>query len=905
MKREIKKPLSTWIIFIICSIALSAMAILNDWTPIVHLIIWGMAAIVSFFTFSPKIKTEVQAFGIMIFAMADIFMCSVLEQNVYPSIIVMCGCSILVAVYRNKRVQLAQLILSALIIAAHVFVYKTVNFTTPSEVAGFTTRVFVMLASGAFLMHIISVLNKTESELKDSLVDAKAAENSKSDFLSNMSHELRTPMNAIIGMCELMLRETDINDQAKEYCYNIRSSGKSLLEIISDILDFSQIESGEMVLTEEEFDIVSIINDVTDTALNRIGGKKIEFIVHVDPNIPKGIIGDEFRIRQVILNLVSNAIKYTRSGAIVLDISCTHQNYGINLNVSVTDTGIGISEENYDKLFMRFHQIDSGKKKATEGVGLGLAISKQLVTIMGGFIDVTSEYGVGSEFRFSVPLGVSNDAPFVSVKNAENMNVVAYFDSRKFTHKYVPLAYKKLASRINQALKARYTFNKTFESLKANIESEDVTHCFIGKEEYIRNPEYFDKLSEKISVFVVQNRMDAIKPGGNIKTIIKPFYILNCAAALNSSSDLASMNEINKGMINFSAPSAKVLVVDDNIVNLKVAAGLMRPYGVQVITAESGESAISVLRSKDIHLVFMDNMMPGLDGVETMHKIRGMSDEYFKKVPIVALTANAVNGTRETLIAEGFDDFMTKPIELSALDRVLSTYIPETLMEPPLEAAPLQPMAQDVNIVPHKSALLDTTEGLLYTGNDSEIYSDILALFVKESAEKIKHITCLCELGDWKSYIVEVHALKSAAKNIGADSLSEFAKELEFAGKSNSFNFIKEKNSTFTDLYSSVSKEVSRYLSMSSKLLSGTGEKSEILPEIDKEKLARYAAGAIRACGNFDGDEISKNLNMLFRHSFGGVNLKNELDKAATFADEFEYESAADEIKEFLRRIGG
>jgi len=902
MRNKTEKHKAPWFIFLICSTALTIMSALNGWPIVSYFIIWGLAALVSFFTLNSKIDVVVQAYSVTIFAMADIFMCSVLEENVYPSIIVMCGCSILIATYKRQDILFIQSAMSLATILLHAFFFKTVDLSTISQIAGFATRILVLLMSQLFLIHFISVLNKTENELKDSLIDAKAAENSKSDFLSNMSHELRTPMNAILGMCELMLQESNIDDNAKEYCYNIKSSSKSLLEIISDILDFSKMESGEMVLTEEEFDMASIINDVTDTAINRIGDKKIEFIVHVDPDLPKGIIGDEFRIRQVILNLVSNAIKYTRSGAIILDVSFSTQKYGINLSVSVRDTGIGISPEHFDKLFMRFHQVNNSKKRSSDGIGLGLAISKQLVTIMGGFIDVSSEYGVGSEFRFTVPLGVSNDAPFAFVNNPDDINVAAYFDTKRFTNVHVPREYKKLSTRINESLKTRYTFNNSLDKLKNLIQNEKITHCFTGREEYVRNSAYFDKISEEMIVYVIQNRNGAIKLNGNVKTIFKPFYVLNCAAALNSTSAVLAMNEQRRGLIKFSAPSAKVLVVDDNLVNLKVASGLMRPYGVQVFTAESGESAISVLRSKNIDLVFMDHMMPSMDGVETMHKIRSINDDYYKQVPIIALTANAVNGTREVLLSEGFDDFMTKPIELSALDRVLSTYIPEELMEAPIDKInTFEPKTADM-VKPVASALLDTAEGLLYTGDDYEIYRDILSLFVRESTEKRSNLTMLCELGDWKNYIIAVHALKSAAKNIGADSLSELAKELEFAGKAGNFAFIKEKNQSLTELIGSVSDEAERFLISNSKAAS---DSEALLPEIDRDKLAKHAVGIIRACGNFDGDEIEKNFNILFRHSFGGVNLNVELEKAAAFASEFEYEAASDEIKEFLRKIGG
>ena len=269
-------------------------------------------------------------------------------------------------------------------------------------------------------------------ELRLAKIAAEEANRAKSDFLANMSHEIRTPMNAIVGMCELILRDQNISGSVRENCFNLQSSGRSLLSIINDILDFSKIESGKMELIEAEFDLASMLNDVINMTMTRKGDKKIEVMVHADPDIPRSLIGDEVRIRQIMINLMTNAVKFTHTGAVTLKVSYSPQDYGINLKISVEDTGIGITEENLEKLFSSFQQVDTRKNRSIEGTGLGLAISKRLVTQMNGFINVSSVYGQGSVFSFVIPLKVSDSCPFITVNEPEKLNVAVYIDFGKF-----------------------------------------------------------------------------------------------------------------------------------------------------------------------------------------------------------------------------------------------------------------------------------------------------------------------------------------------------------------------------------------------------------------------------------------------------------------------------------------
>lgn len=509
---------------------------------------------------------------------------------------------------------------------------------------------------------------------------AQQANSAKGDFLANMSHEIRTPMNAIVGMCELILRENDISSTVRDYCFNIQNSGRSLLAIINDILDFSKIESGKMEFISEEFSIASTLNDVINLAITRKGDKPIEIIVKCDPDLPNGLVGDELRIRQVIINLVTNAIKFTEKGCVIIRVSQTRHEYGINLSVSVTDTGIGISPEGLEKLFSSFQQVDTKKNRSVEGTGLGLAISRRLIAAMGGFINVSSEVGEGSEFRFVVPLEVSDGKPFISIKEPQKIHAAFFIDMSKYMTSRVAEEYYSLISGLKTSLETDIELFDSLQTLQRALSVKKYTHIFTGRGEYLGSVRFFEELADNTEIIIVQDRLSAIDVPPKMKCVYKPFYAMTAVSVFNHERQNMGLNERRTSAIRFIAPKARVLVVDDNIVNLKVAVGLMRPYCMQVLTAESGKAAIEMLRSKDFDIVFMDHMMPEMDGIETTKAIRSMEERYYKNLPIVALTANAVNGVRDMYIEAGFDDFIAKPIELSALDRVLKMWLPRELI---------------------------------------------------------------------------------------------------------------------------------------------------------------------------------------------------------------------------------
>ncbi|MBP0964248.1 MAG: response regulator [Oscillospiraceae bacterium] len=879
------------LIFMLCTVIMGAMCIFSGWETWLIIMLAVHAVVLTVMTFHPKIPVKAQSAVLMLFSFSNIFSCSIMENDIYQSIAVFIGAAILISVYKDVKLLLTYALLIVCGAFYHIFVLGSVSFDTMTDITHFIVRISVMLTALVFLLVFISSMNKNEEELKESVAEARQAEHYKSDFLANMSHEIRTPMNAIVGMCELILRESGLSESVRENCFNIQTSGRSLLAIINDILDFSKIESGKLELIPDEFNIASTLNTVINMSEARRRNKKIEIIVKADPDIPRGIIGDEVRIRQVIVNLMTNAIKYTEKGYVTLTVSQSKQDYGINLLVSVADTGIGITEENIEKLFTSFRQVDTKKNRSVEGTGLGLAISKRLITQMGGFVGVKSEYGVGSEFRFVIPVKVTDERPFITIKEPQSIHAVGYFGNND--------RYNKHFCEIGRQLNVDFRCCESDEELKTMSDGGNITHFFAGKEEYINNAELFGQLAEKSEVFVIQERLDAIELPENIKCIFKPFYAISVASALNNENMVVSLNERRGSDIRFSAPKARVLIVDDNAINLKVAVGLMQPYHMQLITAESGPAAINMLRSRDIDLVFMDHMMPEMDGIEATKIIRDMEGDYYKKLPIVALTANAVNGVREMFIQEGLNDFLAKPIELSALDRILRNYLPKKYIEAPTASDYAENDRRKKGRKPvSESVMFDPDKGLMYTGGSIDAYREILEMYAKKGPEKRVYIDKLFEKKDWKNYVIEVHALKSTSLSIGAVKLSELAKELELAGKSGSYGTIEKKNGMLSDLYGEVIDIVNDYLGESEPddTENETAEETAELTEISAEKLSEYIGRAKDACAGFDGDAMTAIADEVSDYSYNGKPLKEYFGRAAELAEDFEYDTALEEI---------
>ncbi|MDR0986629.1 MAG: response regulator [Ruminococcus sp.] len=577
------------------------------------------------------------------------------------------------------------------------------------KLAGQTTGMFIDVAD-------VTATVEAKIEAETEKENAVRANISKSKFLATMSHEIRTPMNAIIGISQMLMGRNDLPPEAVEANTKIYASGHGLLGIINDILDLSKIETGKLEILPAKYDLPSLINDTIQLNITRIGSKPIEFYLRVNEDTPAKLFGDELRIKQIFGNILTNAFKYTDRGSVTMNVWSEKNATGINLIVSISDTGQGMKPEDAASLGNEFARFNLETNRTTEGTGLGMSITKRLLVLMNGEMKIESEYGVGSTFTVTIP---------------------------------------------------------------QNLASEKI----IGAE-----------LAAKLADFSYSHDKQTAK-----LQIIREYM-----------------------------PYGKVLIVDDVETNLYVAEGLIRPYGIAVKSVTSGFAAIDLVNSGETYdIIFMDHMMPEMDGIEATEKLRAVG----YKLPIVALTANALTGNEAMFRSKGFDDFISKPIDIRRLNTTLNRFV-----------------RNEKKAAEFKGA--GSTAAL--TAPDTGIPQKLAEVFIRDAK---KAIPILSEL--WKNdlFVTTAHAMKSALANVGNAELSELAKHLEAAGRENDREYIEANTPAFIEKLYEFTEKISP-------------EKKTDTEAEDLELLHKTLVEIADACDNYDSDRADKLLAKLDKNNW-------------------------------------
>lgn len=592
-------------------------------------------------------------------------------------------------------------------------------------------------------------LEQKNVELEEAILAAEKANGARDIFLANMSHELRTPINTILGLNELIIRESQ-DETIKDYALDIRQAGSILLALVSDILDFTKLEAGQMELMEGTYDMSSLLNDLINGISLPLRKKKLDLKLDIASDIPYKLSGDEIHIRQIISNLLSNAVKYTSKGAITLHIGWRKlPEDEIELDLSVKDTGCGIREKDIPKLFGVFQRMDTTVRGKSERTGLGLAITNRLVKMMGGELMVESTYGKGTAFSFSIRQKVVDNKPLGDFEKQYN---------------------ESLSSSVNYTQK-------------------------------------------------------------------------------------------------FIAPMGRVLIVDDNAMNLAVAQGLLKQTRLQIDVASSGEECLELLKRKTYHLICLDHMMPVMDGVETLHAIRELEGNPSADIPVIALTANAVAGAREFYLNEGFQDYLTKPIDADKFENMLIEYLPDNVVYL------TQGRTMDWEYEKQDAELaLDITEsqlyvigfnirnGLKYMGGDKALYGKVLRDFHLILKEKEEALRDFLKKGDMPGYAIIVHSLKGNARNLGADGLADEAFELEKLSKAGRLEDVEVRSPILFTMMKNMRNGLKAYLDnedAEAEVKENGGEAVKKISEDDWRNALRELAGRL---DDFDSDSVNEKL---------------------------------------------
>lgn len=581
------------------------------------------------------------------------------------------------SMFDKKRLLYMIGFLHLLVLLYHVFLLHTITGDmNPQDMIRLGVGNSIVV--GAMAIAIYRIKHRIISRMKydQTLIQLEKSGKQNAEFLSNVSHELRTPINMVLGISEVIL-ERDISTEVRTDIESIKLAGKRLSSQINNMLDYTEIVEGTLIPAKEPYIITSIFNDII-TLISMQGSKhKLEMVFDLAPGVPAVLLGDAEKISHVLKIILENSIKFTEEGGIYVYVDFRRESYGANLIIDICDTGIGMTDDQITQVCDDFYQADSGSSRFAGGLGLGIPIARGLLQAMGGFVHFESNEQQGLQVHITIPQGVEDDSPVIVLNDPKQFCIVCYFHPEKYSCDEVRSYYDHMILHMVEGLGIEGYQVHNFEGLLKIQNNHNLTHVFIAQAEYLENQVYYEELAKTLKVIVIAERDFMLNRNSRLMIIHKPFFILSIVNLLNGEAKENGFGEAQAaGRKPFLCDNVRALAVDDEEMNLRVAKGVLGSYGIQVDTCLNGMEAVERCTSTTYDIVFLDHMMPGFDGIETLKQIREINNGVYQDIPVVALTANTISGAREMFKHEGFTEFIPKPIERTVLERVLRKVLP-------------------------------------------------------------------------------------------------------------------------------------------------------------------------------------------------------------------------------------
>lgn len=821
-----------------------------------------------------------------------------LREGVYFGMVLFFALGIILTVVLLGRQKLLLFIVAlefvydiAIIIYSYVFKDKVYFALSNIDQGAAIALSFTLVAAAVIFIFLYQNYIHREirhSVMKDNTAIAKA-ENTKGRFLANMTHEIRTPMNAIIGMTDLILKE-ELSKNAREHADTIKAASSQLLQIINNILEFSKLDSGRAEIINNEYSFRNMISEIVSNITSEYSKESIKLHVFISKKIPDKLFGDAVRIKQVLRYLLFSPITKNANGTVNLDIDYDYDSEKsiILIKLRIASTGGGLKEEDIEAIYNAYSNYDSRQKTDYNRTGLEVSICQKILNMMDGGLRLESIEGIGTAVELSFKNYVIDDEPIVDFKDAESQNILIYLADKNQEYAW---------QRLSEECGVTATYVNSPIGFRRTVEHRQFTAIYVPDTVYPDLKEYIELYNCEDIVFVLTTMKNKIGDFGKCKILRHPIYLFNFLESINGEYDEEKYSGVVEETI-IKYPYARVLCVDDSFVNLKVLQNMLKEYDIKATICKSGAEALELVSTSEFDIMLIDHKMPEMDGAELITKIKELKNAN-SSVPMICATADFGPTVKENLVKEGFTDYLAKPINVIYLARILDMYIPEDLKVVKVVSTKVTPAPKKTEepVVKIDPIEFKPSLGIANLGDNKEAYISVLSAFYNEGLQKLADVPKQFAEGDISLYTTNVHALKSSSATVGCMGISPMFKALEFAGKDNDIEFIKNNSEKTFELFVKVLDKIRDYLEAEGALK--LDEEEESVDSLDEVSIDVDLLNELKSCilsmNLRRGEEI---IDSLLTNNYGSE-INSKVRKIKDSYDNFEYM----EIKTIIEEI--